>query len=83
MSLGVILSEDGGITEMRIVPSKVIPTQRLTFDGVDELILSGRLQEQEPQLYAVYQVQISTLAATLCVTYFWHFLGFQSYWFCR
>eukprot|EP01023_Acetabularia_acetabulum_P004883 TRINITY_DN12049_c0_g1_i7.p1 TRINITY_DN12049_c0_g1~~TRINITY_DN12049_c0_g1_i7.p1 ORF type:complete len:605 (-),score=100.80 TRINITY_DN12049_c0_g1_i7:774-2588(-) len=38
LSIGVIMGEDGSLQHYEFVPSKILPTQKLTYDQTDEII---------------------------------------------
>lgn len=55
MSVHMTIHPDGSLDECGLVASTVIPTRKLTYDEVDEL-LDQTMPEQEPTLWALNKV---------------------------
>lgn len=64
VSVCITLHPDGSLDECGLVASTVIPSRRLTYAEVDEL-LDVTMPEQEPTLWALHEV-----CPILCLAYF-------------
>eukprot|EP01024_Parvocaulis_polyphysoides_P057056 TRINITY_DN6053_c0_g2_i1.p2 TRINITY_DN6053_c0_g2~~TRINITY_DN6053_c0_g2_i1.p2 ORF type:complete len:421 (-),score=68.36 TRINITY_DN6053_c0_g2_i1:205-1386(-) len=53
-SIGVIMAEDGSLQHYEFHPSRIIPTQKLTYDDTDEIIESGD-EQQHPDIFILNQ----------------------------
>ncbi|WP_071517919.1 ribonuclease R family protein [Geitlerinema sp. PCC 9228] len=51
LSFGVILDADGAIADYTIAPSTIVPTYRLTYEDVDEMLDLG--VQAEPEILAI------------------------------
>lgn len=56
MSVHVTIHPDGSLDECGLVASNIIPTRKLTYAEVDEL-LDATMPEQEPTLWALHKVR--------------------------
>ena len=55
LSVHMVLNPDGSLGEHGLVASRVLPTKKLTYHEVDEL-LHATMPEQEPMLWTLHQV---------------------------
>jgi exoribonuclease II len=54
LSFGVILDEQGSVSEYKITPSLIKPTYRLTYEDVDEMLQLGI--QNEPEVEAFFKL---------------------------